>query len=262
MEKSTPIGLVAGFGLVFGAVFLGDGAATFFDPVSLLIVWGGTVAGLLVTFTMAEVGQVVPAMRAFLGFRAPDLGALADQVVDFAKTARRDGPLALDARLGEVEDPALRLALEMAVDGASEERAAGALRAQAAEALAQPALLVKVLNKAGMYAPAFGMVGTLIGLIQMLQNLNDPAAIGPAMAVAMITTFWGALLANLLFLPMAGKVQGQIAARLKTQEVVRVGALGILSGEPPTALAQRLDLLAGRDGRAEAAPVTPLRQAA
>jgi chemotaxis protein MotA len=262
MEKSTPIGLVAGFGLVFGAVALGDGAATFFDPKSLLIVVGGTVAGLLVTFSMAEVGQVVPAVKGFFGFQAPNLGALADQLTDFAKTARRDGPLALESQAGEVEDSGLRLAVEMAVDGASRDRAESALRAQAAAALAQPALLVKVLNKAGMYAPAFGMVGTLIGLIQMLQNLNDPAAIGPAMAVAMITTFWGALLANLVFLPMAGKAQNQLAARAKAQALIRTGALGILSGEAPTQLAQQLDLLAGREGPGEAAPVTPLRKAA
>ena len=260
MEKSTPIGLVAGVGLIFGAIFMGDGWVTFFDPVSLLIVLGGTVSGLLVTFTLPEIKRVVPLLKDFFGFQTPDYGALASQLVDFARTARRDGPLALDARLGEVEDPVLRSAIEMAVDGAAPETAEAAIRVQMGEAAAGPSLLVKFMNKAGMYAPAFGMVGTLIGLIQMLQNLNDPAAIGPAMAVAMITTFYGAFFANLIFLPMAGKVQGQIAAQMKAHEMIRVGAVAILDGEAPSALDQRLSLYTGQkaDGDAPA----PLRKVA
>ncbi len=260
MEKSTPIGLVAGLVLIFGAIVMGDGAATFFDPVSLLIVVGGTFSGLLITFTLGEVKSIVPELKAFFGFQPPDYRALAAQLTDFARTARRDGPLALDARLDEAEDPILRSALEMAVDGAGVEQAESSLRTQMGEAAAGPSLFTKFLNKAGMYAPAFGMVGTLIGLIQMLQNLNDPAAIGPAMAVAMITTFWGALLANLIFLPMAGKVQGQMMARAKAHEMIRVGAVGILSGEAPGALGQRLALYTGE--AVEDAATTPLRRAA
>ena len=263
MEKSTPIGLVAGFGLIFGAVAMGDGAATFFDPKSLLIVVGGTVAGLLVTFTFSEAKGVVADLKATFGFQLPDYAALADQLTDLARTARRDGMLALDGKVAEVDDPVLRSALEMAVDGVDADRAEAVLRTESAEAIAGPALLVKFLNKAGMYAPAFGMVGTLIGLIQMLQNLNDPAAIGPAMAVAMITTFWGALLANLVFLPLAGKVQAQLIARAKAHEMIRVGAAALLTGEAPNQLAQQLRRYTGVPaGAPAAAEPTPLRRAA
>ena len=265
MEKSTPIGLVAGLVLVFGAIMVGDGWTTFFDPKSLLIVVGGTAAGLLVTFTLDEVKRAVPLTKEMFGFEPPDYAALAEQLTDFARTARRDGPLALDARVAEAEDPMLRSALEMAVDGVAPGPAQAALQTQAAEAAGGPLLLVKLLNKAGMYAPAFGMVGTLIGLIQMLQNLDDPSAIGPAMAVAMITTFWGALLANLVFLPMAGKVQGQAKARAKAHEMIRVGAAGILEGDSPGALGQRLRLYTGAPAAADAgaaAEPAPLRRAA
>jgi len=256
MEKSTPIGLVAGLVLIFGTIMMGDGWVTFFDPVSLVIVMGGTVAGLLVTFTMDEMKSAVPETKAFMGFQVPDYVALADQLTDLARTARRDGPLALDGRLAEIEEPVLRSAIEMAVDGVPAEKAAAALRTEATEAIAGPGLLVKLFNKGGMYAPAFGMVGTLIGLIQLLQNLNDPSAIGPAMAVAMITTFWGALLANLIFLPMAAKVQAQIAARAKAYEMIRVGAAAILTGESPGALAQQLSRYTGvASGSAEPAPL-------
>ncbi len=261
MEKSTPIGLVAGFVLVFGAILMGDGWTTFFDPKSLLIVVGGTMAGVLVTFTLDEVKSAVPLVKGLFGFQPPDYVALADRLTDAARTARRDGPLALDALVADAEDPVLRSALEMAVDGVAADKAEAALRTQSAEAASGRILLVKLLNKAGMYAPAFGMVGTLIGLIQMLQNLDDPSAIGPAMAVAMITTFWGALLANLVFLPMAGKVQGQAAAQAKAHEMTRVAAAAFLTGESPGALAQRLRLYTGAEPEAQAAP-TPLRRAA
>ncbi|MGB3544477.1 motility protein A [Rubrivirga sp.] len=255
MEKSTPIGLVAGFVLIFGTIFIGDGAMTFFDPKSLAIVWGGTVAGLLVTFTVDEVKGSIAMLKDFFKFEAPDYPALASQIGDLARTARRDGPLALDQRLHEAEDPALRSALEMVVDGASPERAEESLDTQSMEMTRPMVLLVKLLNKAGMYAPAFGMVGTLIGLIQMLQNLSDPSAIGPAMAVAMITTFWGALLANLIFLPMAGKVQGQVQAMMKAHDMVRVGALGILTGEAPNVIDQQLRLYVSGEDVTDPAPL-------
>ena len=260
MEKSTPIGLIAGLGLVFGAVFMGDGAKTFFDPVSLLLVAGGTFAGLLVTFTLDETKGIAGQFKAFFGFQAPDYAGLAEQLVDFARTARRDGPLALDGRVAEAEDPLLRSALEMAVDGVGMEQATASLKTLSAEAISGGRLLTSFLNKAGMYAPAFGMVGTLIGLIQMLQNLNDPAAIGPAMAVAMITTFWGALLANLVFLPMAGKARSQMLASAKAHEMIRIGAAALLSGEAPGALAQRLAAYTGAAAGAE--PASPLRKVA
>ena len=259
MEKSTPIGLVAGFVLVFGAVVMGDGAATFFDPKSLLIVVGGTFAGLFVTFTIDEVKAVPGGLKGVFGFQIPDYAALAAQLVDFARTARRDGPLALDARRDEVEDPVLREGLAMAVDSAAPSQADGVLKTRMAESTAPARLMISFFNKAGTYAPAFGMVGTLIGLIQMLQNLTDPAAIGPAMAVAMITTFWGALLANLVFLPIAGKVQNQMAATLKAQQMISIGIVGILRGDAPTAIAQRLEPFAGP---VQAPAETPLRKVA
>lgn len=262
MEKSSPIGLVAGLVLIFGAIVMGDGWLTFLDPISAVLVFGGTAAALLITFTMAEMGRIPAITKAFFGYQAPDYGALAAQLSDFARTARRDGPLALDARLDEVSDPLLRAALEMAVDGVAPEQAEKMLRTRAAEATAGLALHVRFHNKAATYAPAFGMVGTLIGLIQMLQNLNDPAAIGPAMAIAMVTTFHGALLSNLIFLPMAGKGQGQIAATAKAHEMIRIGALGILAGEAPAALAQQLHLFAGGTAPAASPEPAPLRRVA
>lgn len=260
MDKSAPLGLVAGFVLIFGAIAVGDGMATFFDPVSLVIVFGGTLAGLLVTFTLVEVKSAGGGLKGVFGYQVPDYAALSAQLLDFARTARRDGPLALDGRRDEVEDPVLREGLAMAVDGMAPGQADSILKTKMAESTSDRRLIVSFLNKGGTYAPAFGMVGTLIGLIQMLQNLTSPEAIGPAMAVAMVTTFWGALLANLILLPLAAKVQNQIGATLKAQQMISIGILGILRGDAPAVIAQRLEPFAGPTEAA--AEPAPLRRAA
>ncbi len=262
MEKSSPIGLIGGLGLIFGAIVMGDGWMTFLDPISAVLVFGGTAAALLVSFTLDEMKRVPAATKAFFAFEVPDYGALAAQLSDFARTARRDGPLALDARLDEATNPILRAGLELAVDGVAPSTAEKMLRTRMSESTADLSLYVRFLNKAAMYAPAFGMIGTLIGLIQMLQNLNDPSAIGPAMAVAMVTTFHGALLANMIFLPMAGKVQGQMTALSKANEMIRIGALGILHGDAPGVIAQQLTLFVGGDAPAKDGEPTPLRRVA
>ncbi|RMF51601.1 MAG: flagellar motor protein MotA, partial [Bacteroidetes bacterium] len=127
----------------------------------------------------------------------------------------------------------------------------------------QLALTPAFFNAAGTYCPAFGMVGTLIGLIQMMQNLTDPSAIGAGMAVAMITTFYGALLANLILLPLANKAKAQMAEHLRARELVRTGVLGIVRGDSPSMIEKRLRLfLEGDRAAAEGAEETPLKKAA
>ena len=233
MEKSTPLGLVLGFVLIFGTIFMGQGWGTFFDVPSFVIVFGGTVAAMMVGSSFAVVKRFPAQLKGVFGFQPPDFRALVVQFVDLARLVRRDGLLALDRKLADVEDALARFGLEMAVDGVEEAEVDDLLQTRMDEALAERRGFVALCNAAGTYAPAFGMVGTLIGLIQMLQNLSDPDAIGPAMAVAMITTFYGAVLANLVFLPLAGKQKEQVAALAKAQEIVRAGVLGILRGESP-----------------------------
>lgn len=261
MEKSTPIGLIAGLGLVFGAIFLGDGAMTFFDPRSLLIVVGGTVAALLVAFTMTEMKAAIPATKGAFGFQAPDCGALYREFSELARLVRRDGLLALDRRLGEVEDPLMRFGLELAVDGVEADEVEALVKARVQGELRERQLPVRFFSQAGLYAPAFGMVGTLIGLIQMLQNLTDPEAIGPAMAVAMITTFYGALLANLIFLPLAAKIRIQNADVARARQMVATGVLALVRGEAPMMVEKRLQSFLG-DAPVPTPDPTPLKKVA
>lgn len=264
MEKSTPIGIVAGLGLIFGAIFIGDGWQMFFHIPSFIIVVGGTVAALCVGFSLAELKTIPGALKEFLGFSPINLEEYVERFSEISRTARREGLLALDRSLGDIDDELLHFGLEMAVDGIDAEELEGMMRRRITENLSRRQLLSKFFNTAGSFAPAFGMIGTLIGLIQMMQVLDDPTQIGGGMAVAMITTFYGALFANLIFLPLAGKVKLQLQEDLKGCTLIREGVLGIVRGDSPMMLTKRLELYLGPDAQKapKSAEVTPLAQAA
>ncbi|MBO6575799.1 MAG: MotA/TolQ/ExbB proton channel family protein [Rhodothermales bacterium] len=251
MEKSTPIGLVAGFVLIFGTIMMGQGWTTFFDVPSMIMVIGGTICGLLVATSMEDMKVSINGLKGMFGYQAPNLAELVGQFGDLARTARREGLLALDRALEDVEDEFMEFGLEMAVDGVEEEEIEELMIGKVRTEMADRTTTVKFLNNAGTFCPAFGMVGTLIGLIQMMQNLSDPAAIGAGMAVAMITTFYGAFLSNLLFLPAAQKAKAQLAEVTLAREIVQAGVLGIVRGESPSMIEKRLNLFL-KDG-AEAA---------
>ena len=242
MEKSTPIGLIAGLGMIYGTIFMGSGWLTFFDIASVVLVLGGTVAALLVGFSMDEMKHVMPGIKAFFGFQTPELTRYVQKFSELSRVARRDGLLALDRGINELEDDFMAFGLQMAVDGIEEDAIENLMKQKLQEDLQPRQFMAKFLTTAGTYCPAFGMLGTLIGLIQMLQNLTDPSQIGAGMAVALVTTFYGALLANLVFLPMADKVKGQIETELKAKQMVQAGVLAIVQGDGPSMVEKRLQL--------------------
>ena len=264
MEKSTPIGIIAGLGLIFGAIFIEDGWQMFFHGPSFIIVIGGTVAALLVGFSLSDLKTIPRALKEFLSFSPINLRDYVQQFTEISRMARREGLLALDRSLDQIENKLMYFGLEMAVDGTDAKELEGMMHRRIAEGIQRRQLLSKFFNTAGSFAPAFGMIGTLIGLIQMMQVLDDPTQIGGGMAVAMITTFYGALLANLVFLPLAGKVKLQIQEDLKGCELIREGVLGIVRGDSPMMLTKRLELFLGADAQdvPMSAEVTPLAQAA
>ncbi len=256
MEKSTPIGLGLGFALIFAAIFLGGNWLTFVDIPSILIVVGGTIAALLVAYSIDELKVVVPGLQRLLKFNPPDLSQYVELFSELSRTARREGLLALDRRLGELDDEFIRFGLEMAVDGIEEQEIAEMLQVRMTEEFRPIQLFAKIMNSAGTFAPSFGMIGTLIGLVQMMQNLTDPTQIGAGMAVAMLTTLYGAVLANLVFLPLANKIKVQLAQLQKAREMTRVGILSIVRGDSPSMIEKRLQMLAGNQeaGAKEEAP--------
>lgn len=240
MQKSTILGLITGFGLVFGAIYLGTGWETFFSIPSLLIVLGGTASALAVSYSFPEIRELPDALTKFLNHDSPDLSKLVDLFTNLSRTARRDGLLALDRQLEEMDNDLIRLGLELAIDGSDEDEIKEMLDRKSDGMTKQKRLLTSFFNTGGTFAPAFGMIGTLIGLVQMLQNLDDPSQIGSGMATALITTFYGALLANLVLLPIAQKARTQLKSVLRSHELVRAGILAIVRGERPSLIERRL----------------------
>ena len=255
MEKGTAAGLGTGLLLIYGSIFMGGGWQTFFDVPSLAMVLGGTIAGLMVNFSFEELKQAGPAMKQYMSFEAEPIGDYIDIFNDLSRIARREGLLALDRKLEEIEDAFLKFGLELAVDGVDENEIQDLLQTQLNTEAKLHKFCAKLLTSSGTMAPAFGMIGTLIGLIQMMGNLSDPAQIGAGMAVALVTTFYGALFANLFFLPMAEKKKNQIQTLLYARHVVTVGVLGIVRGDSPSMLQRRLKLLMTEDDAAQEAEV-------
>lgn len=262
MEKSTLIGLGSGMVLIYGAIFMGEGWMMFFDPVSAILVMGGTSAALLVNFTFDELKNVFTGIKDFFAFRSPELFEYLEMFSEFSRVARREGLLALDRRLDGNADEFVRFGLEMAVDGIEEAEIDDMMKMRIGEEAKKRGMLAKFFNNSGLYAPAFGMIGTLIGLIQMMQNLDDPSQIGAGMAVALITTFYGALLANLVFLPISAKVKGQTEQIMKARQMVRTGVLAIVRGESPSMIEKRLQSYLDDKVTAERTDQPPLSKAA
>lgn len=240
MEKGTVIGVGAGIALIFGAIFIGDGWQIFFDLPSFVIVFGGTVCVMFVTFSVGDLKMVPSGFKQFITFKSPELYSYLETFSEFSRVARREGLLALDRRLDDNDDEFVRFGLEMAVDGIEEAEIDDMMKMRMTEEAKQKQLIGKFFTNAGTYAPSFGMIGTLIGLIQMMQAMEDPSQIGAGMAVALITTFYGAMLSNLVFLPMATKLSSQVIEMMKARQMVRTGVLAIVRGESPSMIEKRL----------------------
>jgi chemotaxis protein MotA len=251
VDFGTVVGIFIGMGLVFSAIVMGGGLLLFLDVPSLLIVFGGVAASILMSFPL-PVAKTVPGvvMRAFL-HKAPSHRVILEAIIKYAEIARRDGMLALEEEAEKAPDEFLKKALRLAVDGTDAELIGMILRLELI-ALDRRHKDGQAIMKAGAeYAPAFGMIGTLIGLIQMLQVLDDPAAIGGGMAVALVTSFWGAFLANTLFLPLAAKLKNRSAEEKSIRRLVIEGITSIQGGDSPRIVKEKLHTFLAPTTRAE-----------
>ncbi|KAB8138339.1 flagellar motor protein MotP [Gracilibacillus oryzae] len=239
----TPIGITVGFIMVmFGIISSGGmgGFTGFMDFASILIVLGGLVAAILVNFNLEQIKSLKNVfMEAFNknDHDLPNLIALFERLSD---RARREGLLALENELEEVDDPFIKKGILLAIDGIEPEVINDIMNAEIEAMEERHYHGRQILDKAGEYAPAWGMIGTLIGLILMLRNLQDPASLGPSMAVALLTTFYGSLLSNLVFIPMAGKLESKTSQEVFIKQVIIEGVIGVQSGQNPRILKEKL----------------------
>ncbi|MCG8650612.1 MAG: MotA/TolQ/ExbB proton channel family protein, partial [Pirellulales bacterium] len=202
MDIASLVGLILALGLIVASIALGSAPFTaFIDIPSMLVVVGGAVAAALICFPLSSMlKSPIIALKVFLNKNEDRLG-LIKQIVELAETARRDGLLALESKVADIENPLVRTGIQMAVDGSTPEVVEEVLRTEVEAISSRHREGKSIMDQLGRFAPAYGMIGTLMGLIMMLQDMSDPSSIGAGMAVALITTLYGAIVANVFFSP-------------------------------------------------------------
>lgn len=240
MDIATLIGFLAGTVLVVSAIVMGSGLGTFFHVPSLMITVGGTLASALINFPLSKVLGLVSVVKKTMLYKPKPLDAEIARFSEFAQIARREGLLALEDKLESLDEPLLHKGIQLVIDGTSPELLRNILMIEVNSMYDRHAEGRNILEQMGAAAPAFGMIGTLIGLVQMLQNLTDPSSIGAGMAVALLTTFYGALLANLVLLPLAGKLDNRHREEALLKELLIEGILSIQAGDNPRTIEEKL----------------------
>ncbi|MBP2241436.1 chemotaxis protein MotA [Cytobacillus eiseniae] len=239
----TPIGLIVGMAMLIFGIMTNDGISgflSFIDPASMLIVTGGLMAGLLVSFPLRDMKQMFTVIKQGFSHDEQNLGELIETFIHLSDRARREGLLSLETELEEVPDPFIRKGILLAVDGIEPDVINDIMTAEIVAMEERHKKGRSILEKAGEYAPAWGMVGTLIGLVLMLKGLNDPSTLGPNMAIALLTTLYGTLLANLFFLPLASKLSLKTEQEVFLKQIIIEGVIGVQSGQNPKLLEEKL----------------------
>jgi len=238
MDISLILGLLLGILFIGGGIAMGGDIKAFINLPSVMITFGGTLAATLVMFPLKTVIGAVKLAQVVLREPKTSPLELIEKIVYLAQKARKESILALENE--PIEDPFLQKGIRLVVDGAEPEFIRTILETEIDMMLERHKSSQKVFKGMGTFAPAFGMIGTLIGLVQMLRSLDDPKKIGPAMAVALITTFYGAVAANLVFLPIASKLEERSKKEAILREMMLEGVLSILAGENPRMIREKL----------------------
>lgn len=242
MDIGSVIGLVAAFGLLFYSLFSGsDGDLTaFLDVPSVAMVVGGSIFVTMLSVRLERFLGLAKICKVAFFNRSQKPGDLIKQLVALADVARREGILSLQNSIAEIKDPFLSNGLQMVVDGTDADTVKAVLEMEI-EAIEQRHAEGKTVpDMLGKYAPAFGMIGTLVGLVVMLKNMDDPTKIGPGMAVALLTTMYGAVVANCIALPLVDKLSAKHDEEALYLEVAKAGVLGLQAGDNPRMLEMKL----------------------
>ena len=239
MDISTVAGLVLATLAIIGSILYGSPLTIFIDIPSVFVVVGGVIAVTLVKWPMENVKLLVKYYMKSVFSTPVDSKAMIEEIQKLAETARRESVFALEKV--PVEDKFLKKAVTLAADNRPPEVITSILGLEIAAMEERHSKGVDMLEGMGADGPAFGMIGTLIGLVQMLQNMSDPSAIGPAMAVALLTTFYGSVIANVFTIPIAAKLKQRSKQEATKMNNIVAGVLGIVAGENPRVIREKLD---------------------
>lgn len=244
MDITTILGIVLGAGVFVGGVVTSGKLGDFWDLSSLIIVIFGTVAAVISCFPLSTLKGVGKHFKLVISGKKYQPGPLIDILVEFAQIARKNGLLALEEKSKELDDPFFKRSIMLIVDAVEAERVKELLVAEVESMADRHMDAMAIYDKGASFAPAFGMMGTLIGLVNMLKNLNieegGAATIGVSMGVALITTLYGVMFANMIFTPISKKLEIRNNEEIIYRQIIIDGVLGIQTGDNPKALKERL----------------------
>ncbi|MDF2925456.1 MAG: flagellar motor protein [Paenibacillaceae bacterium] len=241
MDITTIIGLIIGFaGLIGGYMMDGGHIDALVIPSALLIVFGGTIGAVIVSFPGSQLKGTGSALNMAFRERKRNPNKVIDEIIEMATIARREGVLALEQRAMEAQDPFLHEGLQMVVDGTDPELTRQILELEMDALENQHEEYAKIFEAAGGYAPTMGIIGTVLGLIHVLGNLTDPDSLAPAIAVAFTATLYGVFSANVIYLPIATKIKVRSKEQIAEMELMLEGILALQAGENPQLIRKKL----------------------
>ena len=241
MDLNTVIGTALAFLLVLVAMAVGPGGVGIFIHIpSMTIVLGGTIAVTMMAFPISDLKPVVKVMMVTAMRKQSTPTEEIDRIVSYANLARKEGLLALETKLQGVDDAFFAKGIQLVIDGFGADTVRDIMELEAEWEKQRHETGRKILDQMGAFSPAFGMIGTLVGLVQMLQDLSDPSSIGVGMATALLTTLYGAMAANMVFIPLAGKLDQVSKQEVLLRSLMIEGIVAIQSGEKPQLIKEKL----------------------
>jgi len=240
MDIATIGGIVIGMALVVWGILTNSSIGAYIDAASIIIVVGGGTAAYFVSYPLARALSIGKVLKKAINMNEYGAATIIGQIIELANVARREGLLALEDATGDINDQFLQKGIMLIVDGTDPELVQNILESEISNVEDRHSIGSGMFDALGTNFPAFGMIGTLIGLVGMLQSLDDPTTIGPKMAVALLTTFYGSLLANLIFIPLAEKLKYKSAQEVLVRTIMLEGLLSIQAGENPRIIEEKL----------------------
>jgi chemotaxis protein MotA len=251
LDRSTIIGFILGIVLVVLAIVTQGSLIILISVSSALIIGGGIISATMVNYSFDNIKTSFSAILSMMSAKEVDLRTDMELMNMFARRVRMDGLLVLDGDIEHIEDQFLRTGLQLAVDGFNKESLDSIMRDEIKSRERQVETSINVMYSMAESAPAFGMIGTVIGMILMLQNISDPDALGSGLSVALLTTLYGAIVANMVMGPLAGKLDYLSELDINRKQMFRTGILSIVEGENPRIMEKKMMIHIDPKSRAE-----------
>ena len=240
MDLGTVFGFLGTWVLIFWAILAGGSIGNFINPPSMILVIGGTIAVTFFAYPTGMIKRIFKVAKKAFFHKSKSIDKLIEDMVHYAEIARRDGILSLENTTKDMDDGFIVRGIQMAVDGTDPELIQQIMENELENLTERHAQGKSLFEGMARYAPAFGMIGTLVGLVIMLMNMSDPSMIGPGMAVAILTTLYGAIIANAVALPIADRLARRSGEEVLYMTIIIKGVMAIQSGDNPRVVEQKL----------------------